>query len=367
MAAMKAIGARQFLPVSDPGCLIEFETEMPVPGPLDLLVRVHAVAVNPVDTKIRASLGAGPHDPPRILGWDAAGVVEAVGADVVDFKPGDEVYYAGDLTRAGCNAEFQAVDSRLVALKPKTWSFADAAGVPLVALTAWELLIERMGVIPFEYDPENPPDADESSNALTWTDQFGKPILIINGAGGVGSAMISIARFFRLTVVTTASRPETKAWCESLGAHHVINHREPLRPQCEALGITSFPYIANLYNTEAYWDATADLIAPLGALGLIVEPREKLHIGDPLKAKCVRIAWEFMAARAKFQTPDMHVQGEILATIADLCDQGAFPKLTTRTFDSLTAANLREAHAAMESGTAHGKWVLEVNAEQLKC
>jgi NADPH2:quinone reductase len=147
----------------------------------------------------------------------------------------------------------------------------------------------------------------------------------------------------------------------------VINHREALRPQCEALGIAAFPYIANLYSTEAYWDETADLIAPLGALGLIVEPREKLHIGDPLKAKCVRIAWEFMAARAKFQTPDMHRQGEILADIADLCDSRIFPKLTTRTFDSLTAANLREAHAAMESGAAHGKWVLEVNAEKLKC
>jgi NADPH2:quinone reductase len=195
----------------------------------------------------------------------------------------------------------------------------------------------------------------------------GKHLLIINGAGGVGSAMIPIAAMFGLTVVATASRPETRIWCESLGASHVINHREPLRPQVEALGITSFPYIANLYNTEAYWDATADLIAPLGALGLIVEPREKLHIGDPLKAKCVRIAWEFMAARAKFQTPDMHRQGEILADIAELCDSGVFPKLTTRTFDSLTAANLREAHAAMESGTAHGKWVLEVNAEQLKC
>jgi NADPH2:quinone reductase len=338
---MKAIGARSFIPVTDPDCLVEFVAEKPSLCPLDMLVRVRAVAVNPVDTKIRASLGAGPHEPPRILGWDAAGTVESVGADVRDFVPGDEVYYAGDLTRPGCNAEFQAVDSRLVARKPKTWSFAEAAAVPLVALTAWELLFERMGVAPDGRDA-------------------GKALLVINGAGGVGSALIPIARGAGLTVVATASRPETIAWCLSLGAHHVINHREPLRPQAEALGIASFPYIANLFNTEAYWETTADLIAPFGALGLIVEPREKLHIGDPLKAKCVRIAWEFMAARARFKSPDMHVQGEYLAEIARRCDDGAFPKIHTRVLKGLTVENLRQAHAAMEQGTAHGKWVIEM-------
>jgi NADPH2:quinone reductase len=343
---MKAIGARQFLPVTDPDCLVQFETETPEPCPLDLLVRVRAVAVNPVDTKIRSSLGAGPHDPPRILGWDAAGTVEAVGSKVTTFSPGDEVFYAGDLTRPGCNAEYQAVDSRLVAHKPKSWSFAEASAIPLVALTAWELLFERMGADPNGKD-------------------HGKALLIINGAGGVGSALIPLARAAGLTVVATASRPETRAWCESLGAHHVINHREPLRPQVEDLGINAFPFIANLFNTELYWETTADLIAPLGALGLIVEPREKLHIGDPLKAKCVRIAWEFMAARAKFQTPDMHRQGEILADLALLCDSGDFPKIHTRVFDGLTIDNLREAHAAMETGSAHGKWVLELNAQPL--
>ena len=227
----------------------------------------------------------------------------------------------------------------MVALKPRSWSFHEAAAVPLAALTAWELLFERMGASP---------DGRDS----------GKPLLIINGAGGVGSALIPLARMAGLTVIATASRPETRAWCHSLGAHHVIDHRHALRPQAEALGIAAFPYIANLFNTELYWETTADLIAPMGTLGLIVEPREKLHIGDPLKAKCVRIAWEFMAARAKFQTPDMHRQGEILSEISALCDTGVFPKILTRVFESLTAANLREAHAAMESGTAHGKWVL---------
>lgn len=340
---MKAIGARQFLPVSDPGCLVEFEAEMPAPRPRDLLVKVRAVAVNPVDTKIRASLGAGPQDPPRILGWDAAGTVEALGAEVEGFEVGDEVFYAGDLTRAGCNAEYQAVDSRLVAGKPRTWSFAEAAALPLVVLTAWELLFERMGV---------DPDGKDA----------GKALLVINGAGGVGSAMIPLARRAGLRVVATASRPETRAWCSLLGAHDVIDHREALRPQAEALGIAAFPYIVNLFSTERYWEATADLIAPLGALGLIVEPKEKLHIGDPLKAKCVRIAWEFMAARAKFQTPDMHVQGETLGKIAALCDAGDFPKIHTRVFDALTVDSLREAHAAMETGAAHGKWVFNVQS-----
>ncbi|MEO7098868.1 MAG: zinc-binding alcohol dehydrogenase family protein [Luteolibacter sp.] len=337
---MKAIGARQHLPVSNPECLVEFETDVPIPGPHDLLVRIMAVGVNPVDTKIRASLGAGPHDPPRILGWDAAGVVEAVGSGVSEFSIGDEVFYAGDLTRPGCNSEFQAVDSRLVALKPRSWSFAEAAAVPLVGITAWELLFERMHVDPYGADQ-------------------GKSLLVINGAGGVGSALIPLARAAGLKVIATASRPETKAWCESLGANHVINHRQPIRPQMEALGIRHFPLIANLYNTVRYWEVTADLIAPLGTLGLIVEPSEKLHLGDPLKAKCVCIAWEFMAARSRFQTPDMHRQGEILAEIADRCDAGMFPKITTRIFESITAENLREAHAAMETGSAHGKWVLE--------
>lgn len=327
--------------MDDPACLVQFDAEKPVPGYEDLLVCVRAVAVNPVDTKIRASLGEGPHDPPRILGWDAAGVVEAVGGGVSDFAAGDEVFYAGDLTRPGCNAEWQSVDHRLVAHKPCSWSFEEAAAVPLAALTAWELLFERMGL---------DPDGGDA----------GQPLLVINGAGGVGSALIPLAHEAGLLVVATASRPETREWCLKLGAHHVVNYREPLRPQCEALGFTQFPCIANLSSTEQYWEATADLIAPFGVLGLIVEPREKLHIGDPLKAKCATIAWEFMAARAKFRTPDMHLQGQYLAEIAARCDDGRFPKIHTRVMRGLTVENLREAHAAMEQGSAHGKWVIGV-------
>lgn len=312
---------------------------MPLPGPQDLLVKIMAVAVNPVDTKIRKSLGEGPHDPPRVLGFDAAGIVVAAGAEVGGFAAGDEVFYAGDVTRAGSNAEFQTVDSRLVARKPRSLSFEEAAAVPLVGLTAWELLFERMGV-----------DAHGAD--------AGKAILVINGAGGVGSALIPLARAAGLRVVATASRPVTADWCRALGADHVINHREPLRPQAEALGITGFEFIANLYDTEAYWEATADLLAPLGTLGLIVETVNPVHIGNPFRLKSPRIVWEYMPTRARFQTADMPRQGEILAELARRCDAGEFPKLVTRRFDGISAEKLREAHAAMESGTAHGKWVL---------
>ena len=336
---MKAIGARQFLPVSDPDCLVEFEAEMPLPGPKDLLVRILAVAVNPVDTKIRKSLGEGPHEPPRVLGFDAAGIVVAAGAEAGGFAAGDEVFYAGDVTRAGSNAEFQAVDFRLVARKPRSLSFEEAAALPLVGLTAWELLFERMGI--------DRKGADA-----------GKTILVINGAGGVGSALIPLARAAGLRVVATASRPLTENWCRALGADHVINHREPLRPQAEALGITEFELIANLYDTEIYWESTADLLAPLGTLGLIVETAHPVNIGNPFRLKSPRIVWEYMPARARFQTADMQRQGEILAKLARRCDAGEFPKLVTRRFDGISAETLREAHAAMESGAAHGKWVL---------
>lgn len=312
---------------------------MPVPGEMDLLVKVRAVSVNPVDTKVRKLLGDAVQNPPRVLGFDAAGIVESVGGGVTDFSPGDEVFYAGDVTRAGSNSEWQTVDSRLVARKPATWSFEEAAAVPLVALTAWELLFERMGV---------GPDGSDS----------GKAVLVINGAGGVGSALIPLARSAGLRVVATASRPETVAWCKSLGADEVINHREPLRAQAEALGIPEFPYIANLYDTELYWETTADLLAPLGTLGLIVETVNPMHIGNPFRLKSPRIVWEYMMTRSRFQTADMHLQGGILAEVSRRCDAGDFPKIHTRRFDRISAENLREAHAAMEKGSAHGKWVL---------
>lgn len=336
---MKAIGARKFLPSNESDCLTEFDTEIPSPGPKDLRVRIVAVAVNPVDTKIRKSLGPDPLDSPRILGFDAAGIVEAVGRETTGFAPGDEVFYAGDVTRPGSNAEYQAVDFRLVAKKPATWSFEESAAIPLVGLTAWELLFERMGI-----DPDGK--------------HQGQEILVINGAGGVGSALIPLAKAAGLKVVATASRAVTSDWCRELGADEVVNHREPLRPQVEALGMKDFPWIANLHDTEAYWETTADLLATLGTLGLIVETSNPVDIGNPFRLKSPRIVWEYMPARARFQTPDMHRQGEILSELAKRCERGEFPKLNTRHFAGISPSHLCQAHAAMESGAAHGKWVL---------
>jgi NADPH2:quinone reductase len=338
---MRAIGARVHLPVSHPAFLEAFDAALPDPGPKDLRIRVMAVAVNPVDTKIRVSLGNAMADPPRILGWDAAGIVDAVGPEVVGFALGDEVFHAGDLTRPGCNAEFHLVDHRMAAKKPASWSWAECAALPLASITAWELMFDRMGIDPDSRDA-------------------GREMLVINGAGGVGSALIPLARRAGLRVVATASRPETRAWCLALGAHDVIDHRTALQPQVEALGIREFPFIANLSDTSAYWDTTTALIAPFGVLGLIVEPHGPLPIGDPLKAKCVRIAWEFMGARSRFGMADLNRQGWILQKIAQDCDAGMFPKIVTRVFDGLTVDHLRTAHDAMERGTAHGKWVLEM-------
>lgn len=318
--------------------MADIELPVPVPGGRDLRVRVMAMAVNPVDTKLRAPK-EGVEDPPRVLGFDAAGVVDAVGEGVRGFAAGDEVFYSGDLTRAGCNAEFQLVDERLVARKPGSLGFGEAAAMPLTALTAWELLFERMGV-------------DEAGG------NAGEVCLVIGGAGGMGSIAIQLAKMAGLRVVATASREASAAWCRRFGADEVVDPRQPLRAQLGALGIADVPWILNLVNTEAYWSQTADLIAPFGALGLIVEPREKLAIGDPLKMKCVKICWEFMAARAKFGRPDLARQGEILAEVARLVDAGRLRTTLGRVLSPVNAANLRAAHAEMEAGTAIGKTVL---------
>jgi NADPH2:quinone reductase len=275
---MKAIGTNRHLPVTDPECLVWFEAPEPVVGPRDLLVKIEAIAVNPVDTKIRKSLGAGPLPELRILGWDAAGTVVSVGSEVSGFQPGDEVFYAGDVTRPGCNAPLQSVDERLVAHKPLSIGFSEAASWPLVAITAWELLFERMRV-----------DVDGSD--------AGKPLLIINGAGGVGSVLIQLAKRAGLRVIATASRSESIAWCRKVGADEVINHHQPLAPQLASLGITELPLIINLHLPDLYWKQTSELIAPFGTLGLIVEPSAPVHAGDPMKMKCATVVWEWMFAR----------------------------------------------------------------------
>ncbi|MBD8881203.1 zinc-binding alcohol dehydrogenase family protein [Rhodanobacter sp. 7MK24] len=335
---MKAVALTRYLPIDDPASLVDVELPKPVPGASDLLVRVEAVSVNPVDTKVR-SPKPQVEAQPKVLGYDAAGVVEAVGAEVQGFKPGDRVYYAGDVTRAGSNAEFQLVDARLAATMPRTLDFVDAAALPLVAITAWELLFQRM---PF--------DSEHGGE--------GKSLLVIAGAGGVGSIAVQLARRAGFTVIATASRPESADWCRAMGAQHVINHREPLGTQLAAKGFAQVDATLNLADTDRYWDTLGELLAPQGHVGLIVEPKGALRIGDPYKAKCIGIHWEFMFARPRFRTPDMVEQGRILARVAQLIDTGELKGIRRETLAPINATNLREAHRRLESGTGIGKLVL---------
>ena len=335
---MKAVALNRYLPIDDPQSLLDVELPTPVAGEHDLLVRVEAVSVNPVDTKLRAPKPQV-ETSPRVLGYDAAGVVEAVGSAVAGFQPGDRVYYAGDVTRPGSNAQFQAVDARLAALMPHNLDFADAAALPLVAITAWELLFQRM-----PFDSEHGGD--------------GKSLLVIAGAGGVGSIAIQLARRAGFTVIATASRAESADWCRAMGARHVVNHREPLAPQLGALGLPQIDAALNLADTDAYWDELGALLAPQGHVGLIVEPKGALNIGDPYKAKCIGIHWEFMFARARFKTEDMAEQGRILARVAERVDAGELKDIRRETLQPINAANLREAHRRLESGGSIGKLTL---------
>lgn len=336
---MKAVALTRYLPIDDPQSLLDVELPRPeLTNGHDLLVRVEAVSVNPVDTKIR-SPKPQTEAQPKVLGYDAAGVVEAVGADVTRFKPGDAVYYAGDVTRPGSNAEYQLVDERLAGSKPESLDFAQAAALPLTTITAWELLFQRM---PF--------DADNGGQDKT--------LLVIAGAGGVGSIAIQLARRAGFTVIATASRAETVDWCKTMGAHHVIDHRQPLAPQLATLGFEQVDAAINLADTDRYWDAIGDLLAPQGHVGLIVEPSGALKIGDPYKAKCIGIHWEMMFARPRFKTLDQGEQGRILDRVAALIDAGELRGTHRETLGAISAANLREAHRRLESGSTIGKLAL---------
>jgi zinc-binding alcohol dehydrogenase family protein len=334
---MKAIGYRIPGSLDRDDVFLDVTLPDPVPGPRDLLVRVKAVSVNPVDTKIRVS--TQPADGGvKVLGWDAAGIVEAVGADVTLFKPGDEVFYAGEMTRQGTNAELHTVDERIVGLKPRTLDWAEAAALPLTAITAWELLFDRMRV----------PYGEKMQKGT---------LLVINGAGGVGSILIQLARRLTgLTVIATASRPETIAWVKKMGAHDVIDHRQPLDQGLKAIGIQHADYVAGLTATAHHLPAIVELIAPQGHLGLIDDP-EVLDI-VPFKRKAVTISWEFMFARPLFNTLDMGEQGRILNEIAALVDAGILVTTLTRRDGPINAANLKQIHALVESGSAIGKTVL---------
>jgi len=332
---MKAVALTRYLPIDDPQSLLDVELDTPVAAGRDLLVRVEAVSVNPVDTKVRAPKPQVEAQP-KVLGYDAAGAVEAVGPDVTLFRPGDAVYYAGDVTRPGSNAQFQLVDERLAARKPASLDFAQAAALPLTAITAWELLFDRM------------PYAFEGGGE-------GKSLLVIAGAGGVGSIAIQLAKLAGFTVIATASREETVAWCRELGADHVVDHRQPLTPQLQALGFDTIDAALNLADTDRYWTELGELLAPQGHVGLIVEPSGALKIGDPYKAKCIGIHWEMMFARPRFRTADMGEQGRILARVAELLDAGRLRGTLRETLSPIDAANLREAHRRLESGRTIGK------------
>lgn len=310
--------------------LADIELPKPTPAGHDLLVKVEAVSVNPVDYKTRKTDTQGP----RVLGWDAAGTVEAVGDQVSLFSRGDAVYYAGDITRPGSNSEFQLVDERIVGRKPKKLDFAQAAAIPLTAITAWEGFFDRLKVKP-----------DRS-------------LLIIGGAGGVGSIGIQLAKIAQLKVIATASRPETIAWCKELGADHTIDHRQPMRPQLEALGLKNVDYIANFSDVDQHWASIGDLIAPQGGIVLIVGNKNPLVV-DAVRLKSAAIHFELMFTRPRFKTPDMVEQHKLLNQVADWLDSGKLKGTLKQTLTPINAANLRKAHAQLESGSTIGKLVLK--------
>ena len=337
---MKAIAYRQSLPIDHADALIDIELPAPQPAGRDLLVAVKAVSVNPVDVKIRNNVAPAAGEA-KVIGWDAAGVVQAVGPDVTLFKPGDEVWYAGDLTRPGTNSELHLVDERIVGYKPGHLDFAQAAALPLTTITAWELLFERLEV-----------SRDKGVH--------GKSLLVIGAAGGVGSILVQLARQLTgLTIIGTASRPETAEWIKQLGAHHVIDHSQPLHEEIARLGLPPVTYVASLNQTDQHWAAIAELVAPQGKVALIDDPAAGTININLLKRKSVSLHWEFMFTRSMFQTADMQKQHQLLNDVAQLVDSGVIKTTLAERFGAINAANLKRAHALIESNRAKGKIVLE--------
>jgi zinc-binding alcohol dehydrogenase family protein len=341
---MKAVGYHHCLPIDDPAALQDLDLPAPDAAALgahDLRVAVRAVSVNPVDTKIRRN--RAPTDGrPGVLGWDAVGTVEAMGPQVAGFAVGDRVWYAGSLTRPGTNAEIHLVDHRIAAHAPASLSDAEAAALPLTAITAWELLFDRLGV-------PNLPDGSGGA---------GRTLLVVGGAGGVGSILIQLARRLTgLTVVATASRPETRDWCLSLGAHAVVDHREPLAEALRAAGHPQVELVAALTETAQHWPQLVEALAPQGRIALIDDPAEPPDV-KLLKTKSGSLHWEFMFTRSMYATPDIAEQGRLLAAVARLVDDGRVRSTQGEHFGAIDAANLRRAHAFVESGRARGKVVL---------
>lgn len=335
---MKAIGFKTSLPITEKDSFVEFDTPVPHAEGRDLLVKIKAISVNPVDFKIRQNAAKDTVlDTPKVIGWDACGVVEAVGDGVTLFKKGDEVYYAGDINRSGSNAEYQLVDERITGKKPLSLTVAEAAAMPLTVLTAWEILFDRIRISP---------EKDK-----------GKSLLIIGGAGGVGSIAIQLAKKIAgLNVIATASRPESIQWCKEMGADVVVDHRN-LAAAMNAAGFSMVDFILDFVDTSAYWDAMADLIKPQGHIASITGAGTPVAL-NKLKSKSVSFSWEFMYTRSSFQTDDMQEQHNILNRVADLLDEGILKHTLTTTLNGLTADNLKTAHGLQESGKTIGKTVI---------
>lgn len=333
---MKAVAYQKAGPITSPEALVAVELDTPVAEGHDLLIRVQAVSVNPVDTKIRKNVSAD-NNQWKTLGWDAVGVVEAIGDKVSQFKIGDEVWYAGALNRQGSNSELQLVDERIVGHKPKTLEPTAAAALPLTAITAWEMLFDRLQV---------PKVAPENTS-----------ILVIGGAGGVGSITIQLLKqLTNLTIITTASRAETKEWVKQLGADYVLDHRQPLTAQIKQLGLNAPLYVFSITQTDRHLSDIVELIAPQGHFGLIDDPAQ-LDI-KPFKSKSVSVHWEFMFTRSMYQTQDMVKQSELLSEVAELVDAGKIKTTVSQILSPINAQNLKLAHQQIESGTTKGKIVL---------
>ncbi|MBA1275897.1 zinc-binding alcohol dehydrogenase family protein [Stutzerimonas azotifigens] len=335
---MKAVAYFNSLPIDNPDSLQDVELPAPTPGPRDLLVEVRAISVNPVDTKVRRN-AAPQNGEAKVLGWDVAGVVRAVGEQVSLFKAGDEVFYAGSIARAGANSELHLVDERIVGRKPKSLGFAEAAALPLTSITAWELLFERLQV--------------------REGDAHGQSLLIVGAAGGVGSILIQLARqLTQVKVIGSASRPETQAWARELGVHEVVDHSQPLDQALKAAGIESVSHVASLTQTDRHFDQLVEALAPQGRLALIDDPEQPLDVMK-LKRKSLSLHWELMFTRSLFETPDMIEQHQLLNRVSELVDRGVLKTTLGEHFGAINAANLRRAHALLESGKAKGKIVLE--------
>ncbi|GJL98382.1 MAG: NADPH:quinone reductase [Methyloligella sp.] len=334
---MKAVGFTHYLPIEDPNSFLDLDLEIPVPLDEDILVEVKAISVNPVDTKVRAPKDIV-EETPRIIGYDASGIVKAVGSDVTLFKEGDEVYYAGDISRSGTNQEFHLVDQKIVGFKPKSLSFAEAAALPLTTITAYESFFDRLKI-----DPNGA--------------HSGQTILIIGAGGGVGSIGIQLAKLAGLKVIATASRAETTDWVKELGADYVINHKEDMVEQVRNLGLYHVDHIA-IFNDMRHWETAVELIRPQGGIVTIDDTELPMPMAG-MKAKAASLHWEFMFARPMHQTEDMIEQHKLLSNISEKIDSGTIRTTVTDVLSPINAKSIREAHRLIETGQAKGKIVIE--------